>query len=123
MTKLIEYWIEALISKLVPRAIREVIGRLLLICWGIFSVYNLYSLFSSGLVFLIISRQRSGWFTFDENPINFVILTGIYSISVVPAVLAIHGYFVEKRRIRRTVLKEFTDGSGPAPIRRPWNQR
>jgi len=127
---LIEIWLEDFIARfipksvqsIVPKSVQSIVGKTVLVCWVIFSACNLCFILASGLLYLSVrGPQPSGWHSYTEHPIEFVIWTGIYSLSIVLAVLAIRGYVREKRQIKRAVFKALANESGPPPVKRQWD--
>jgi len=126
LENLTAYWLQPYWNKGLNQRrrhpVKAFLGDIFVTSWIVFSIYNLYSCVTTGLIFRPSRHDREGWITYSEHPISFVLWIGIYSLPLLFVVILIIGHFASKRQHKRAAFKEFKDGSGPPPLVRRWNR-
>lgn len=103
-----------------PGLLMKALGHLFLAGFAGFGAYNLYTCIASGVVFRFARRRSSGWIAYADDPLAFLVWTGVYSLPLVVVTLMIFGHFSRIKQGNRAAFRQFTEGSGLPDITRPW---
>jgi hypothetical protein len=105
-----------------PSLLQEAIGRLAIAAFALFSAYNIYTLLTSGQLYMF-ARRNSGWTSYVDGPAGFTCWTLIYSLPIIVAAATLYGRASELKRAKRATFRQFVDGTGPPPHRLDLDER
>jgi len=98
------------------------LGQLALLIFIGWCLYNLYSLVTTGRIYGQHHRVMN-WIAFSEDEASFSISLFIYALPFVLLLGFCAGSILTRRQHRLAAWRQFSNGTGPAPIRRPVKER